>query len=632
MRRHQLISLIIFLSCCLAAGAQTAPAGRAFGYDAFTRRPSAWAGGVQAGPSVGVRVMGEARQPGQYVLPAGTTLFGALSAAGGVVRPGSLREVQLWRGGRQLLSADLYAFFLGGSGDAATVLADGDVLIVPPCRALVEVAGEVKRPMAYEALPGETAADLLRYAGGVRGGGYPGALRLVRHLPEGRRIYVLDDSLSRTFPLADGDTLSVSLPPRRFRNKVEAGGAVMRPGMYELGDGCMTAAQLVRQAGGLHDAAFAGRVLIYREGQGGDLDVCPLNLSGILADSLPDVPLERGDRLYVPFREDVRAARRVTVSGAVRRPGNYAFAERMTVDDLVALAGGLSEGAFSGSAEVVRRPRDRARREPLSPHEGMERHFVPLGLPVGAAGGDTAFVLQPFDEVYVRRDPMNVPQQHVEIAGEVAFPGVYVLAGKDWRLSDLVREAGGLLEGASAADAHVERRITPQERARWDKVLAQLPGELSEAFRKFRTGGFKSVAVSLEKALQKPGDDRYDLPLESGDRLYVPVRSSTVSVCGEVVRPGKLVWQKGRGLDYYVGQVGGFAPEASRKGTVALLANGDVVRVRRASDIRPGCILLIPSRASGRFFRQALEQDEEASRMLPSILFMLNTTQWQLRD
>ena len=130
--------------------------------------------------TIQVNVMGEVLTPGTYALSSFSSVFHALYRAGGVNDIGSLRAIQLVRGGKPIATIDVYDFIMRGKATDDIRLQEGDVVIVPPYQALVTIEGNVKRPMKYEMKDGENVKTLLKYAGGFSGDAYTRALRMIR--------------------------------------------------------------------------------------------------------------------------------------------------------------------------------------------------------------------------------------------------------------------------------------------------------------------------------------------------------------------------------------------------------------------------------------------------------------------
>lgn len=248
--------------------------------------------------TIQINVMGEVVQPGTYSLSSFSTMFHALYRAGGVNDIGSLREVQLVRNGKKVATIDVYDFIMKGKAQDDIRLEEGDVIIVPPYESLVQITGNVKRPMRYEMKKGETLATLINYAGGFTSDAYTRNLRLVRQNGKEYQVNTIDDKDYASYKLTDGDVVTAEAILDRFTNKLEIRGAVYRPGIYELGDDVNTAKALIVRADSLTDDAFTARAVIYRLRDNMTREVsrrrgCPHD------GTIPDIALQR--TMYFSF-------------------------------------------------------------------------------------------------------------------------------------------------------------------------------------------------------------------------------------------------------------------------------------------------------------------------------------------
>ena len=242
----------------------------------------------------------------------------------------------------------------------------------------------------------------------------------------------------------------------------------MRPGMYAIGDDTMTLRSLLKQAQGLADDAFTTRAILYREGEGETLKAMGVALGEILAGRASDVKLLPNDILVVASVHEIVDHGELTINGQVTSPGDYPYAEGTTVEDLIVMAGGLLQGASTARVEVSRRIIDP---QSLKPTENTAEIFT-FALKDGLVlGGDPEFKLKPYDIVEVRRSPGYQTQKLIEVDGEVLFDGQYALQRKNERISDIVRRAGGVTDGAYLKGARLMRKMTDDEKAARDESL-----------------------------------------------------------------------------------------------------------------------------------------------------------------
>ena len=308
--------------------------------------------------TIQVNIMGEVAVPGTYNISSFSNIFHALYRAGGIGKLGSLRNISLMRNGKKIADVDVYDFILKGKTMDATRLQEGDVIIVPTYDMLVDIQGNVKRPMYYEMKDGETVKTLIEYAGDFTSDAYTKNLRITRQNGKEYQVYTIDDIDYSVFKLMDGDVLNVSAMLDRFENKLEIKGAVYRPGIYQYSGQLNTVKQLVEKAEGIMGDAFLGRAVLHREREDLTKEVIQVDLKNILNGTKPDIALQRNDELYIPSIHDLQDIGQISVFGEVARPGDFPFAENTTLEDIIIQAGGLRESASSVRVDVSRRIKD----------------------------------------------------------------------------------------------------------------------------------------------------------------------------------------------------------------------------------------------------------------------------------
>ena len=547
--------------------------------------------------TITVDVMGEVKTPGTYTLSAFSTVFHALYMAGGTNDIGTLRNIKVFRNGRQITTCDIYDYILNGNMKGNVRLQPGDVVVVGSYECLVQVTGKVKRPMYYEMKSTESVGTLLRYAGGFTGDAYDQLVRLIRKSGGQLSVFSLDEFERGNFQLADGDSVAVDSTLQRYRNMVEVKGAVFRTGKYQMDGSITTVRQLIEAAGGLCEDAMKTRAVLHRLTDERRLQVVQVDLQGILAHTAPDIALRNEDVLFVPSRSYLIGEQKLSIHGEVVYPGEYDFAENTTLEDFILQAGGLTDAASLVKVDVSRRIRNQLATE--SSDKIAESYTFKLkdGFVVDGTPG---FVLQPYDEVYVRRSPGYVEQQNVEVKGEVAFEGRYALVTKGMRLSDLVKQCGGLTPQSYAPGAHLERKLSPEEQLKQQSMikLATL-GDTTDV-RRLELSDVRVVAINLEKAIANPGSNQWDLVLQEGDVLVVPQYSNTVTINGEVLYPNTVGYDKNKKLSDYINSAGGFTQKARTGKVFAVGMNGSVTKVRSKKDITPGCNIVVPAKMRRR--------------------------------
>lgn len=544
--------------------------------------------------SILVNVMGEVTIPGSYRLSPFSTVFNALYRAGGINEIGTMRDISVIRNGRSIMNVDIYDYLFGGKTSNNIRLQEGDVIIVPPYDELVNVEGSVKRPMYYEMRDGETLAKLLQYTGGFAGDAYTEMVTVNRTSGNENEIFNVTSPQFASYILKDGDIVNVGGVTDRFANRVELRGSVMRPGMYALGDGTSTLREVLRQAEGLTEDAFRDRAIIYREGDDMMLTAKGVDLDDILAGRIPDIKLQRNDIVVISSVRELEDQGEVTINGMVTNPGDYPFAEGLTVEDLIVMSGGLLQGASTARVDVSRRIIDPTSLKPTNQTAQTFSFALKDGLTLK---GDPEFRLKPYDIVQVRQSPGYQTQKLINVSGEVLFSGEYALQRKNERLSDIINRAGGVTDGAYIKGARLLRQMSDDEiTARDESIrLAMTNSEDSISLDQLSLATSYSVGIDLEKALQQPGS-YYDLVLREGDELIVPEEVSTVKISGDVMFPNVVGYVPGKKLGYYIDQAGGYGERARKSKAFIVYMNGSVARAKRSSRIEPGCQIVVPSK------------------------------------
>jgi len=548
--------------------------------------------------TIQINVMGEVVQPGTYALSSFSTVFHALYRAGGVSDIGSLRNVQLVRNGKNIATIDVYEFIMKGNTQDDIRLQEGDVVIVPAYDVLVKISGKVKRPMRFEMKKVETLATLIKYAGGFEADAYTRSLRVVRQNGEEYEVNTVKDMDYSIYTMRNGDVVTAEAILNRFTNKLEIRGAVYRPGIYQLSGKLNTIRELVHEAQGLTGDAFLNRAVLYRQREDLTSEVVQIDIRSIMNGTSPNLALMKNDILYIPSIHDLEDRGNVTVHGEVAQPDSYPYADNMTLEDLIIQAGGLKEAASTVRIDVSRRiknPRSTADNDTIGQ---MYTFSLKDGFVID---GQPGFILQPYDEVYVRRSPGYQAQQNVVIDGEILFGGNYAMTSREERLSDLVNKAGGPTSLAYLRGAKLTRVASAGEKKRMGDVIRLMSRQLGEAMIDSLGIGVEdtfTVGIDLEKALTNPKGSA-DLVLREGDVVFIPKNTNTVTINGAVMVPNTVSYMKGKNVDYYLNQAGGYSDNARKSKKFIVYMNGQVTKVKGSGkkQIEPGCEIIVPSKA-----------------------------------
>ena len=579
--------------------------------------------------TIQVNIMGEVARPGTYALSSFSTVFHALYKAGGMSQMGSLRNIKVVRGGRTVATVDVYDYIINGRSHSDIRLQEGDVILASPYDALVLIKGKVKRPMYYEMKSSESLRTLIGFAGGFSNDAYRGAVTVDRYNNKERTVATVDDMNYGVFKVKDGDVVSVGEILDRYDNRIEIKGAVYRPGYYELGKDIQTVKELIERADGLLEYAFTNRGVLHRENDDKTLEVISLNVKAILDGTEPDITLQKNDVLFIPSKYDLEQKGTLEIRGEVYNPRVFPFAANTKLEDLIIMAGGLTESASTVRVDVTRRIIDK---KGTKKQKEIAKTYT-FGVKEGfVVEGDPGFVLEPYDQVFVRRSPGYAEKINVTVAGEVEFEGDYALNVRNERLSDVIEKAGGLTEFAYIEGARLERQMTPEEYKQAQELMAlvksnnQISGNdsiiLPAVSRTY------SVGIDLKDIMANP-HSAIDPVLQEGDVIVVPQYMNTVSVSGSVRKPNAVVYDPKMNLKDYINEAGGYAERARKSGTFILYPNGHIKELGRNAnpkDIIGGSKIIVPQKGRSMWNLGAtLSTAATSVSMLAVIASLINT-------
>ena len=579
--------------------------------------------------TIQVNIMGEVARPGTYALSSFSTVFHALYKAGGISQLGSLRNIKVVRGGRTVATVDVYDYIINGRSHSDIRLQEGDVILASPYDALVLIQGKIKRPMYYEMKSTESVLTLIKYAGGFTNDAYSTAVTIERNNNKEKTICTVDDMNYGIFKVKDGDVVSVGAILDRYDNRVEINGAVYRPGFYAMGKEISTVRDLIQKADGLLDDAFTNRAVLHRENPDKTLEVISVNTKGILNGTEPDIVLQKNDILFIPSIYDLEAKGTLEIVGEVFSPGVFPYAANTKLEDLIIMAGGLTEAASTVRVDVTRRINDTKSMKKTKDLSKTYSFSVKDGFVVE---GEPGFILEPYDQVFVRRSPGYSQKINVTINGEVEFEGNYALNVRNERLSDVIKQAGGLTEFAYLEGARLERQLTYEEYLQAKELMAMVVSnnkvEGNDSIVVPEVTRTYPVGIDLVQIMKNPHSE-IDPVLHDGDVVIIPQLMTTVSVSGSVRKPNTVVYNPSMKLKDYISEAGGYAERARKSGTFILYPNGHIKELGRsasAKEIIGGSKIIVPQKAKSQWnIGTTLSTVTTSVSMLAVIASLINT-------
>lgn len=543
--------------------------------------------------SIKINVIGEVMVPGTYTLPSTASAFNALYLSGGPNENGSFRSIQLIRDEKIIKTIDVYDFLINANTQGNIQLREQDIIYIPTYQKRVEVAGAFKRNGIFELTEKENLADLIRYLGGFTDRAFKAQLSLTRITDSEKKVIDISQSIYDSFIPTNGDAIVASEIIDRYENRINISGAVFRPGSYELTEG-LTLSGLIKKAQGVTESYFGNRGLIIRLQD----NLTPMTLSFNVDEVLKgshDVPLQREDQVIIQDIFSMRENRTIQIFGEVQAPGEFAFTDNLTLKDLIFKAGGLNEAASESYIELARR--HNYEEANLISDEIVKLFQFNIGRDLKLDSNDEAFLLLPFDYIYVRKAPSYHEQRTVFISGEVRYPGAYSISSKSERVSDLVKRAGGLLPDAFVKGARMKRE-NQQAAQTMEAVRNNIPDSLMVKAEK--QIGNDQLELQLESILKNPGSV-FDYVLKNGDQIIIPEVAQEVRISGEILNPIGMAYQDGQRLKYYINRSGGFTDKAQRKRVYVIYsdATSSVTRnflIHNYPSPEPGCQIVVPQK------------------------------------
>ncbi len=506
--------------------------------------------GIKAFVSVGklrsirVLVLGEAYKPGSYSVSSLTTVSHALFVSGGVSDIASLRNIQVKRAGKVVANFDLYDLLINGDSSNDIILKPGDVVFIPSVGSQVAVEGLVKRPAIFELKKGETAAKLLKMAGGLKPQAYA-KKAIVERFNNNNMKEVLSVDFSGNqinYTPRDGDRIRFNPVSFQYQNSISLIGAVARPGHYQWFEGKHISDVLTSVRGDLLPQADLGYGLLVREiNIAGDIEVFQFDIAqAIVKAAEHDLELKANDKLFVFSRYQEKQAEETALA-------NMALTEEQQEQQYkVKQWHKYQQREFekyigvTGTIEDIKLNEDSAKSIADIAKHNLNKDKELLD-PKNYAVFSRFNLLKPIISKLKQQATVTMAMQLVEINGHVTYPGVYPLT-VNGEVNDLIAAAGGLLESAYTEQAEITR---------------VMDGDASKV---------KHIKFNLQAALL--GSNGENIALRSKDSINIfsiPNWQENVKVelKGEVKFPGIYTIRRGETLSNLLERAGGFSEFAA---------------------------------------------------------------------
>ena len=545
-----------------------------------------------------VNIVGEVYNPGSYTIPAINTAFNALIAAKGPNQLGTVRNIYIKRDGKTVDSLDVYQFLFNPTRSQDIYMQDGDYLFIPPAKHVVEVKGAVNRPYTYEAKTGESVASIIKYAGGYTTNAFTDIITLKRIEYNSITVNDVHNDHANFTDIQNGDEIIVNKISNRLSNLVSVKGSIGVVGDYEFKQG-ERLLDLLNRAKCIDEKTFLDKVYVIRLNEDRTKSHISINLGSVIDDSnhKDNILLKEYDIVSVLSVDDFDDAFFVSVNGAVRGAGQFDFGDGMTLQDILLQAGGLTQQAEGSRVEISRIMDYDISSNKLKPRRAVIK-TIKVGEELMLSSEAEAFMLQPFDQVFVRENPDYEEPVNIVLMGEVKYPGTYSLISKDERISSVIKRAGGLTNYAYMDGVKMFRQFEVETindiqlnipDILLDSILTDV--ELSNIYNiellnrerlKSKDFSYDSlmydiVYFDMQKAVSKT-TSKHNLVLLEGDSVIIPKMLDVVQVTGDLHNiNGSSISAPffGKRANYYVRNfAGGYAKDNKKSSTLVVHANG----------------------------------------------------------
>ena len=544
------------------------------------------------------------KQPGNYSISSLATVYNALFLGGGPGKNGSYRNIELLRNNKVYRKIDIYKFLVNGNQSDNVGLKDNDVIRIPAYSQRVTLEGQVKRPGIFEMKAGESFNDLLSFASGFNEFAYTASVNVLQKTNKEFKVKDIKASEYGSYKPLAGDVFRVSKILNRFENRIKIEGAVFRPDIYSFYEG-MRISDLIAQAEGLKEDAYADRATIVRLKPDLTTEVTNVSLSKVLAgDSEANIPLQREDIVTVYSILDFREEYKITIDGEIKKPGVYDFQENLTLNDLLVQAGGLT-GSASKRVEVARMIKS----EEIDDANPNRVQLFNLEITPDNNEQIKNFALEPFDVVNIRKMAVYEKPEMVIINGAVNYTGKYVLASKKEKIYDIIQRAGGLTAVANLDGVKIKRPIKAKQIEELENVNLNLgkKDSIQNKLTKKLKEDLKYSTIPVDwRAIVKDPNDKTNVTLFPGDEIEVSVYNESVKVTGNVLLTSEIPYDKGKGFGYYLDAVGGTDAKGWKKKAYIIYPNGKAAVsgtfffIRTYPKVLPGSQIVVPEKPDNK--------------------------------
>lgn len=597
---------------------------------------------VSSSQDFSVFVYGNVNKPGKVSIGNNSSIMDALSAAGGVKKTGTLRNIK-YTSNKKTQTVDLYKAIFQGN-DSNIILRPNDKIFVDKIGKVVAFKNGVNVPGIYEVKGEENLQQIAtQYAGGLSPLAQSTTITLTRLDSSSNQRSAVDVAwkMAKSTVIQNGDTVEFRKLFNSAENTVTIQGNIKHPATYAYKKG-MRLSDILKSEDELLEETFINQAVIRRiSGLDNQIETIPVFLKEFFA-GMNDPYLQPRD--IVTIYKSTNSSF-VDVYGCINKPKHMTYHPGMVLNDVIMDVKFLQSAVTENEKEVpvAQKTAVQDGNKPLETKTNNSNTLIPaenVAVEITHKNGATnlyylydiminsekikSITINPEDKVFFRTLRDNEVLKVVKISGFVNNPGTYrFVEGKT--LKDIIETAGGLspnadLRGIVYKRASLRAKQMSLASKNNKNDIRLLKGRLAGGYKE--SAADKQVKLDMIENIEEIGQeslqdyngqialsiksndldklsDEDNLVVQDGDDIHIPRMSTYVSVIGEVYNEQAFVYKKGAKAKYYIKKVGGYTPNANKFRAYKIGVNGKAVKLHTRTAIEAGDTIVVPRKISG---------------------------------
>ncbi len=597
---------------------------------------------VSSSQDFSVFVYGNVNKPGKVSIGNNSSIMDALSAAGGVKKTGTLRNIK-YTSNKKTQTVDLYKAIFQGN-DSNIILRPNDKIFVDKIGKVVAFKNGVNVPGIYEVKGEENLQQIAtQYAGGLSPLAQSTTITLTRLDSSSNQRSAVDVAwkMAKSTVIQNGDTVEFRKLFNSAENTVTIQGNIKHPATYAYKKG-MRLSDILKSEDELLEETFINQAVIRRiSGLDNQIETIPVFLKEFFA-GMNDPYLQPRD--IVTIYKSTNSSF-VDVYGCINKPKHMTYHPGLVLNDVIMDVKFLQSAVTENEKEVpvAQKTAVQDGNKPLETKTNNSNTLIPaenVAVEITHKNGATSLyylydiminsekiksiTINPEDKVFFRTLRDNEVLKVVKISGFVNNPGTYrFVEGKT--LKDIIETAGGLspnadLRGIVYKRASLKANKMSLASKNNKNDIRLLKGRLAGGYKE--SAADKQVKLDMIENIEEIGQeslqdyngqialsiksndldklsDEDNLVVQDGDDIHIPRMSTYVSVIGEVYNEQAFVYKKGAKAKYYIKKVGGYTPNANKFRAYKIGVNGKAVKLHTRTAIEAGDTIVVPRKISG---------------------------------